>query len=298
MAEGGAAGGGGMSRLGARFAALQARNRCALIPYITAGDPRPAATVDLLHAMVAAGADVLELGVPFSDPMADGPVIQAACERALAHRVSLADVLEMVAEFRRADPDTPVVLMGYLNPIERMGYAAFAEAAAAVGADGVLTVDMPPEEAGELAGLLREKQLDPVFLLSPTSTDARITAAATQGSGFLYYVALKGVTGAGHVDVNEVAGRLSYIRGLSDLPIGVGFGVSDHATATILAAVADAVVIGSALIRVLQTHQNDFAAAKEKIAMLVDAMRGSLDEARQLVDGRERHNNADIKASP
>ena len=269
-----------MSRLAARFAALKERDRCALIPYITAGDPRPTETVDLMRTLTAAGADIIELGAPFSDPMADGPVIQTACERALAAGASLKTTLGAVADFRRADERTPVVLMGYLNPIERMGYEAFAVAAAAAGVDGVLTVDMPPEEADALAALLRARRIDPVFLLSPTSTDERVAAAAAAGGGFLYYVSLKGVTGAGHLDTAATARRVRHIRETSALPVAAGFGVGDAAAAAAMATATDAVVTGSAIVRVLASCQDDMDQAKRDITALLQSMRGAMDAAR------------------
>ncbi len=190
-----------MSRIEARFQKLRAQQRKALIPYVTAGDPRPEVTVPLLHALVQAGADIVEIGVPFSDPMADGPVIQAACERALVHHISLHDVLDMVREFRRRDDATPIVLMGYLNPIEVWGYQDFAAAAAVAGVDGVLTVDMPPEEGAGLAAALHDQGLDAIFLLAPTSSPSRIQTVCRAASGFVYYVSFKGVTGANRLDV-------------------------------------------------------------------------------------------------
>ena len=237
-----------MSRLASRFAELRNQGRKALIPYVTAGDPHPDVSVPLLHALVAAGADVLELGVPFSDPMADGPVIQAACERALKHHVSLHRVLDMVREFRQQDSDTPVVLMGYLNPIEVMGYETFADAAKEAGVDGVLTVDLPPEEAHDFIAALGARELDPIFLLSPTSAAARIDKISACASGFVYYVSFKGVTGAKRLDVDAVAAKLAEIRRHTQLPVGVGFGIRDAETAAQVAAVADAVVVGSALV--------------------------------------------------
>jgi len=205
-----------VSRLQTTFENLAREGRKALIPFITAGDPQPAFTVPMLHAMVAAGADIVELGVPFSDPMADGPVIQRAAERALAHHVSLRQVLEMVAEFRRRDDQTPVVLMGYLNPIECLGYQAFADLAKQAGVDGVLIVDLPPEEAEEeMLPLLYAAGVDPIFLLAPTSTPERIEKADRAGRGYLYYVSLKGVTGAAHLDIDDVARKVAGIKALS-----------------------------------------------------------------------------------
>mgnify|MGYP001592485544 CR=1 FL=1 len=237
-----------MSRIAARFAALKRQGRKALIPYVTAGDPLPRVTVPLLHTLVAAGADLLELGVPFSDPMADGPVIQRAAERALAQRVSLTDVLGMVRAFRAQDNDTPVVLMGYLNPVEVMGYERFAREAAAAGVDGALIVDLPPEEAADLIRELRARELDEIFLLAPTSSAERIQRIVRAASGFIYYVSLRGVTGASHLDLTEVAARIKTIRQHTALPLGVGFGIGTPEAAARAAQVADAVVVGSALV--------------------------------------------------
>ena len=238
-----------MSRLAARFAQLKQQGRVALIPYITAGDPQPAVTVLLLHALVAAGADVLELGVPFSDPMADGPVIQQAAERALKHHVSLHHVLDMVREFRKTDSSTPVVLMGYLNPIEVFGYQAFAKDAAQAGVDGVLTVDLPPEEAEEFVPAMRAQGLDPIFLIAPTSDAERLRRILAVASGFVYYVSLRGVTGAAHLDLTEVRAKVSGIKRQTTLPVGVGFGIGTPEDAARVAAFADAVVVGSALVK-------------------------------------------------
>ncbi len=266
-----------MSRIAQRFEALKANGKKALIPYITAGDPNLGVTVELMHALVAAGADILELGVPFSDPMADGPVIQLACERALEHGTSLRDVLAMVSEFREQDADTPVVLMGYLNPVEIFGYEAFAKAAAAAGVDGLLTVDLPPEEAAEPAELLKKHGIDPIFLLSPTTTQARAAHICQYASGFIYYVSIKGVTGAASLNVAEVESKLAMIRTQTDLPIGVGFGIRDADSAKAVGAVADAVVVGSALV----TQIADNADAPEKLVGLLtgvlEPMRAALD---------------------
>jgi tryptophan synthase alpha chain len=243
-----------MNASNARLAATFARNtgRTALVPYITAGDPSRAATPALMHALVQAGADVLELGVPFSDPMADGPVIQRAAERAIKRGVGLPQVLEMVAEFRQQDQTTPVVLMGYANPIERMGQVAFVEQAGRAGVDGVLVVDYPPEEIVEFAARLGEARIDPIFLLAPTSTEERIRKVAQVARGYVYYVSLKGVTGAGHIDTADVAERLAQIRRHVSIPVGVGFGIRDADSAKRLAACADAVVIGSKLIETME----------------------------------------------
>lgn len=238
------------SRLSARFAALQ--GRAALIPYITAGDPLAGSTPDLMRALVAAGADIIELGVPFSDPAADGPVIQQAGERALSAGVSLRSVLDMVAEFRRQDTETPVVLMGYANPIESMGPAQFVAQAAQAGVDGVLTVDYTPEESTQFAADLDAAGLAPIYLLAPTSTETRMRQVAQLARGYVYYVSLKGVTGAGHLDPDDVAQHLARIREHVRIPVGVGFGIRDAASAARVAAHADAVIIGSKLIEVIR----------------------------------------------
>ena len=239
------------SHLGPLFRRLSAENRAALVPYITAGDPSPRSTVELMHALVEGGADAIELGVPFSDPMADGPVIQAAHERALSSGLGLRGVLDLVAEFRQRDRETPVVLMGYQNPIEAMGVDRFAERAAEVGVDGVLTVDLPPEEADELSGALRERGMDSIFLLAPTTTAERTRAVASKGSGFVYYVSLKGVTGAANLDTDALGEQLSRIRETCEVPVGVGFGIRDADTAGRVGAVADAVIVGSAIVKLI-----------------------------------------------
>ena len=251
-----------MNRIDATFARLRAAGRTALIPYVTAGDPSPAATLPIMSALVEAGADVIELGVPFSDPMADGPVIQRASERALAQGVGLAAVLGMVRVFRQSDATTPVVLMGYANPIEAMGAATFALRAQEAGVDGVLVVDYPPEEAGEFAALLEGRDLAPIFLLAPTTPDARIAAVARIARGYVYYVSLKGVTGAGHLDTAEVGRKLAEIRRHVKLPVGVGFGIRDAASAQAIAAEADAVVIGSRLIQEIESGAPESAARR------------------------------------
>lgn len=266
-----------MSRLQARFEALKAAGRTALIPYVTAGDPAPEHTVAIMHASVAAGADVLELGVPFSDPMADGPVIQAACERALKYNVTLTDVLSMVAKFRERDNDTPVVLMGYCNPIEVAGYEAFSKAAAEAGVDGVLTVDMPPEEGKEAFAAMRAQGLDPVFLIAPTSTAARLKAICAEATGFVYYVSVKGVTGSAALDVDAVAAKVKEIRGYTQMPVGVGFGISDGVTAAAVGGVADAVIIGSAMIQKLQSVEANTAALEQAATEFLSEIRAAMD---------------------
>ena len=246
-----------MSRIAATFERLRREERKALIPFVTAGDPNPQAAVPIMHALVAGGADVIELGVPFSDPMADGPVIQRSSERALKHGVSLKDVIGYVAEFRKTDATTPVVLFGYANPVEAMGTERFADAAKAAGADGVLIVDYPPEEAEGIVGLLDARGLDTIFLLSPTTTDTRLKQVAALGRGYLYYVSLKGVTGAANIDLDDVSKRLAGIRRHTRLPVGVGFGIRDPETARRIAGVADAVVIGSRLVQEIETSRPD-----------------------------------------
>lgn len=265
-----------MSRIANCFASLRQEGRSALIPYIAAGDPQPEATVMLMHTLVRSGADIIELGVPFSDPMADGPVIQRAAERALAHHVSLHDVLDMVREFRRDDSRTPVVLMGYLNPIEVMGYTAFAESAKEAGVDGVLTVDLPPEEGGEMLQALKVNQLDPVFLIAPTSTAERIRKICDASSGYVYYVSLKGITGAGHLDIDSVEKKLSEIRTLTDLPVGVGFGIKDAETASRMAAFADAVVVGSAIVSRIEAEAASLQAVDRAVAEFVSELSAAI----------------------
>lgn len=266
-----------MSRIAACFEALKAQGKTALIPYITAGDPHPAVTVSLMHRMVEAGADIIELGVPFSDPMADGPTIQLAHERALEHHTSLHDILGMVTEFRQTNQTTPVVLMGYLNPIEIMGYETFASKAEEAGVDGALTVDLPPEEGMGVLPAFREHGIDPVFLISPTTPAMRMASVAQAGGGFIYYVSLKGVTGANTLDVDVVAERIAQIREHTDLPLGVGFGIKDAASAAAVARVADAVVVGSAVIKCIEANPDDHAAMMDGISELLTSMRAAMD---------------------
>lgn len=246
-----------MSRIQTTFARLAAEGRKALIPYVTAGDPYADVTVELMHAMVAAGADVIELGVPFSDPMADGPVIQRASERALLKGVSTADVLAMVRAFRQDDASTPVVLMGYANPVECFGPDRFVDEAKAAGVDGVLIVDYPPQECEAFAARLRAADMDAIFLLAPTSTDARMQEVGCIATGYVYYVSLKGVTGAGHLDTAAVAAMVPRIRAAVNVPVGVGFGIRDAATAVAVAQVSDAVVIGSRIIQLIENEPRE-----------------------------------------
>ena len=264
-----------MNRIDTVFAQQRAAGRTVLIPYVTAGDPSLAATPGIVDALVAAGADVIELGVPFSDPMADGPVIQRASERALAQGVSLRDVLEVAAQVRKRNAKTPLVLMGYANPIEAMGTGAFVGRAAGAGIDGVIVVDYPPEEAEEFAALLRASGIAPIFLVAPTTQDARIDAIAKLAAGYVYYVSLKGVTGAGHLDTGEVARKLAQIRQRIALPVGVGFGIRDAASARAIAAHADAIVIGSRIIA--EIEQGPPAEAASRAAAFIATIRRALD---------------------
>ena len=267
-----------MRRIESCFQRLDGQNRKALIPFVTAGDPVKDVTVPVMHAMVDAGADIIELGVPFSDPMADGPVIQLACERALAHNTSTRDVLAMVKAFRETNTDTPVVLMGYLNPVEVMGYEAFAEAAADAGVDGVLLVDLPPEEALEVKPVMDAHGLDMIFLVAPTTSDARIKLIGEAGSGYLYYVSLKGVTGSATLNVDEVASRVETIRNLAQLPIGVGFGIKDAESAQAVSRVADGVVVGSALVNQIAENKDTPDAINDAVGGILSAMRNAMDQ--------------------
>jgi tryptophan synthase alpha chain len=266
-----------MSRIAASFDALKRDKRTALIPYICAGDPFPDATADVMLALAKAGADVIELGVPFSDPMADGPVIQKASERALAKGIGMAQVLSYVQAFRAKNSSTPVVLMGYANPIERYGIERFIADAKAAGVDGVLVVDYPPEEAEAFAAQLKRVELDPIFLLAPTSTDERMASVGRIASGYVYYVSLKGVTGAGHLDTAAVAQVLPRIRKHVSVPVGVGFGIRDAATAQAIGRVADAVVIGSRLVQIMETQTRDTLAPAA--AAFMAEIRAALDAA-------------------
>lgn len=262
-----------MSRIPATFERLKTEGKKALIPFITAGDPRPEVTIPLMHALVDAGADLLELGVPFSDPMADGPVIQRASERALEHHTSLHDVLDMVRHFREKDADTPIVLMGYLNPVEIMGYDNFAREAAAAGVDGAITVDIPPQEADEYLAAMNQSEVSPIFLLAPTSTDERIEMITKAAGGFVYYVSLKGVTGAATLDIDSVNEKLAQIRQHTQLPIGVGFGISDAETAAKMSQISDAVVVGSALVRKVEENAEHPEAILAAATELIGGMR-------------------------
>ena len=263
-----------MSRIQNTFETLRRSNRKALIPYVTAGDPDPAATVPIMHAMVASGADIVELGVPFSDPMADGPVIQRSGERALKHRVGLDQVLAMVREFRDRDSITPLVLMGYANPIEAMGQAKFIKAAREAGVDGVIVVDYPPEECHDFARQLRESGVDLVFLLAPTSTPERIAMITRIASGYIYYVSLRGVTGVANIDLNDVGAKIAQIRAQTALPVGVGFGIRDGAAARAICEIADAAIIGS---RVIQEIEAAPESASQRVGAFLSEVRLAMD---------------------
>jgi len=266
-----------MNRLTGCFKQLKSQHRSALIPFITAGDPQPHITLPLMHALVTAGADVLEIGMPFSDPMADGPVIQRASERALAAGMTLTRVLAIMAEFRATNTTTPIVLMGYLNPIETMGYELFAKTAQAAGVDGVLVVDLPPEESYEFTGILTHHDLAPIFLLAPTSTPARIEKICQQARGYLYYVSLKGVTGSANLEVDTVAKKVEEIRHHTQLPVGVGFGISNAKTAAQVAKISDAVIVGSALVKYVETVSE---------SQLIGSMAAFLRELRTAMDAK------------
>ncbi len=256
------------NRIDICFNKLEGAGTCALVPFVTVGDPDPAWTVDIMHALVKSGADLIELGVPFSDPAADGPVIQMASERAISRGVTLCSVLETVEDFRRQDSITPIVLMGYLNPIERYGYASFARDAARVGVDGVLLVDCPPEEMATLRELLDKQEIYPICLIAPTTTSERLELIAGQAKGYLYYVSFKGITGANSLDEDGLCGPVAKIRLHSDLPIAIGFGIKTAENAVVVAGLADAVVIGSALIEQLQNAEFSNDACKRVMGFL------------------------------
>lgn len=265
-----------MSRIQSKFEALKQQGRKALIPFVTAGDQNPKMTVPLMHALVQAGADVIELGVPFSDPMADGPVIQRASERALKHHVGLRDVLQMVVDFRSKDSTTPVVLMGYGNPIEAMGWEKFATRCAEVGVDGVLTVDFPPEESHEAFEHLQAHGIDPIFLIAPTTNEARIELVAKLARGYVYYVSLKGVTGAGNLDLSAIAQKIPQLRKHISIPIGVGFGIRDAATARAVSELCDGVVVGSRIVQEIENSNEQ--QVLENVSRLVKELRIAIDK--------------------
>jgi len=263
-----------MSRIKGTFELLRKSARKALIPYVTAGDPDPGTTVPIMHALVESGADIVELGVPFSDPMADGPVIQRSGERALKHHVGLDRVLAMVREFREQNDSTPLVLMGYANPIEAMGQGEFIRAAREAGVDGVIVVDYPPEECREFARQLRECEMDLIFLLAPTSTPERIALVAQLASGYIYYVSLRGVTGVANIDLADVRAKIAQIRASTTLPVGVGFGIRDGATARSICNFADAAIIGSRIIQEIEAAPDS---ARERVAVFLSGVRLAMD---------------------
>ena len=268
-----------MSRLATRFAALRGAGRKALVTFITAGDPVPAATVPALHALVAGGADVLEVGVPFSDPEAEGPSIQRSSERALAAGMSLRGALSIVREFRRDDAETPIVLMGYLNPIECYGYGEFVAAAADAGVDGLIIVNLPPEAADDMRAKMQRRELDLIFLVAPTTTAERVALIAARAAGFVYYVSLKGVTGADHLRLEGISHQVATIRHATDLPVMVGFGIKDSAAARAVAELADGVVVGSALVDTMERHRGE-------IEQTCTALREQVRDLRTAIDAR------------
>lgn len=268
-----------MSRIDLLFQTLNEKGKTALIPFITAGDPEPDQTVAIMHGLVEGGADIIEVGIPFSDPMADGPVIQRSSERALKHNISLHDVLTMVRSFRESNNTTPVVLMGYMNPIEVMGHTEFADAASCAGVDGALIVDLPPEEAGSFSEILKQREMDQVFLISPTTSPERIQAICDKASGFVYYVSLKGVTGSNRLDVDEVSGKLDVIRSKTDLPIGVGFGIKDAETAAQVSEISEAVVVGSSLVDYLYGKAKESVSMQQSASEFLTTLRTAMDAA-------------------
>lgn len=266
-----------MSRIANCFNDLKEKNRKGLIPFIVAGDPKPEFTLPLMNALVDGGADLIELGVPFSDPMADGPVIQRGSERALVHGTSLHDVISMVADFRKENKQTPVILMGYLNPVEVMGYEIFAKAASEAGVDGAIIVDLPPEEAGELKEFMAKYDVDLIFLISPTTNVERQKYISKMSSGFLYYVSLKGVTGSNRLNTNSVQESVTTIKQHSNLPVGVGFGIRDPESAANVAKVSDAIVIGSPIVELVGALNDDSATSMKSISTYLSTMRQAID---------------------
>ena len=269
-----------MSRITEKFDQLAKQGRKALIPFITAGDPNPEFTVPMMHAMVEAGSDILELGVPFSDPMADGPVIQRASERALTHHVGLRKVLTLVQEFRKKDNQTPIVLMGYLNPIEIWGGKAFSIAAQEAGVDALITVDLPPEESINYVECFKENNIDQIYLLAPNTPPQRIKKINALANGYLYYVSLKGITGAGHLDLDDVKNKLAIIYENTELPVVVGFGIKNAETAKAISKLADGVVVGSAIISKVEDNLDNPEKAKAEIIDLLKSMRLAMDDER------------------
>ena len=267
-----------MSRISKKFKNLKSENKTCLISYITAGDPSISDSLSIMNTLVNSGTDIIELGVPFSDPMADGPTIQRACERALSQNTSCVDIFELVKKFRKDNNDTPIVLMGYLNPIERMGYELFAKLANEAGVDAVLVVDLPHEEAKELITIFKKYNLESIFLIAPNTKIARIKEISKYASGFLYYVSLKGVTGAATLDVEKTTEQLKFIKEAIELPLAVGFGIKDVETAKILSNTADAIVIGSAIVNIIEKEQDNKSKANNDIMKLMNPIRLKLDE--------------------
>lgn len=266
-----------MSRIENCFKKLKSQNKKAFIPYLTAGDPNLEISLKLMHALVAAGADIIELGFPFSDPSSDGPVIQRAVERSLAKHTRLKDVLILVKRFREEDQSTPIVLMGYLNPIECMGYQKFVENAEQAGVDGVLVVDMPPEEAHDLLQIIHASTMDCIFLVAPTTSEERARRICNLSSGYVYYVSLKGVTGASHLDIDSVQANVDRLKSYCELPIGIGFGIKDADIAAKLGEIADAIVVGSALVNLIAELEDGYDYSREElskhIALMADMSR-------------------------
>lgn len=266
-----------MSRIKQVLSDLEAVGKKALIPYITGGDPEPGLTVDIMHTLVDAGSDIIELGVPFSDPMADGPVIQLACERALKHHTSLNDIFAMVREFRKTNQTTPVVLMGYLNPLEKKGYENFAKEAADAGVDGALIVDLPPEEADTLVPFLKQYGLDSIFLIAPTTTESRINYICEHSTGYVYYVSVKGVTGSAAISAADVSEKVALIHKNNQIPVGVGFGIRDAASAAEITKSANGVIVGSVIVNLIAENQDNPEKLKQKVKTLVSSMRKAMD---------------------
>lgn len=266
-----------MARLSQTLLDLSSNKKKALVAYIVAGDPTPETTVPLMHTLVEGGVDVIELGMPFSDPEAEGPVIQLAHERALAHKVTLRDTLAMASEFRQTDQKTPIVLMGYLNPIEYIGYEQFAKEAQEAGINGTIIVNLPPEEAGDMTRVLENHDIEPVYLLAPTTTDERAEIVCRASRGFVYYVSLKGTTGASNLDIADVSEKMARFRKISSLPIMVGFGVKDGASAKAVAEVADGAVVGSAIVQRMEQHRDDPEALQHSVKAFVSELRAAID---------------------
>jgi len=270
-----------VSRIQICFEQLAKNNQKALISYITAGDPHPSRTLEIMHALTEAGTDIIELGVPFSDPMADGPVIQLACERALKHNTSLQDVIQIVTQFRQTNATTPIVLMGYQNPMEIFGIEKFAKTVTGL-VDGVITVDLPPEESQQIASVYKQHDIDTIYLLAPTTCGKRIQMITDLASGFLYYVSFKGITGASQIDVGSVEAKVNEIRKYTNIPVAVGFGIKDADTAGMVASCSNAVVVGSAIVSIIAEHGNDIPTAMSKVKSLLREIKDALDNGQSI----------------